>query len=272
MIYILFSTAVALTALISVNTAWSSTPQAVVCIPAIFVAVFISINIVFALLACLLSFFVKKAPVEKQNAMAKFWCRTIAKLLCEYFGVKAEFEGFDKISEKNFLWVSNHRSGFDPLIIMGLKPELNISFISKPSNFNFKPIGFMAEGIGCLTIDRENNREALKTILTASDYIKKGICSIGIYPEGHRSKTGELLPFHNGSFKIAEKAKCPVVVAAISGSENVMKNFPLRKTEVKISVLEVIDTERVSEMKTAEMSPYVRTMIGDFLEGRSKDE
>ena len=110
------------------------------------------------------------------------------------------------------------------------------------------------------------------TIITASDYIKKDICSIGIYPEGHRSKTGELLPFHNGSFKIAEKAKCPVVVAATSGSENIMKNFPLRKTEVKISVLEVIDTERVTEMKTAEMSPYVRSMIGDFLEGKSENE
>ena len=48
--------------------------------------------------------------------------------------------------------------------------------------------------------------------------------------------------------------------------------LPLRKTEVKISVLEVIDTERVTEMKTAEMSPYVRSMIGDFLEGKSENE
>ena len=61
-------------------------------------------------------------------------------------------------------------------------------------------------------------------------------------------------------------------MAATSGSENIMKNFPLRKTEVKISVLEVIDTERVTEMKTAEMSPYVKSMIGDFLEGKSENE
>lgn len=66
-----------------------------------------------------------------------------------------------------------------------------------------------------MAIDRENPRNALLTIEKAAKLIESDEVSIGIYPEGTRSKECVLLPFHNGVFKIAQKASVPIVVASI---------------------------------------------------------
>ena len=116
-----------------------------------------------------------------------------------------------------------------------------------------------------MPINRENDREALKSILQAVDYLKRDLCSIAVYPEGTRTKTGRLLPFHAGTFKIAQKAKVPVVVAAIQGTENVRKNFPFRRTDVKLDILELIPAEEVTATNTQELSARCRNRIAEHL-------
>ena len=83
-----------------------------------------------------------------------------------------------------------------------------------------------------MAIDRENPRNAMKTIIKASKLLQKGEVSVGVYPEGTRSKECKLLPFHNGVFKIAQRADAPIAIVAISGTEKVSKNYPLHKTDV----------------------------------------
>ena len=96
--------------------------------------------------------------------------------------------GLEKLpKEGRFLFVCNHRSLFDPLMVMGYLADWNIAFISKPSNMRIPLAGDLAYAAGFLAIDRENDRAALKTILTAADYMKRDLCSIGIYPEGTRT-------------------------------------------------------------------------------------
>ena len=81
----------------------------------------------------------------------------------------------------------------------------------------------------CLFLDREDIKQGLKTILQAADYVKSGI-SVCIFPEGTRNKNAdetEMLPFHDGSFKIAARAKSPIIPIAISNSANIWEaNFP----------------------------------------------
>lgn len=83
----------------------------------------------------------------------------------------------------------------------------------------------------CLFLDRENPKEGLKTILQAIDYVKHGI-SICIFPEGTRNKGEELslLPFHNGSFKIAEKTGCPIIPMSLNNTCDIFEgHFPFIK-------------------------------------------
>ena len=81
----------------------------------------------------------------------------------------------------------------------------------------------------CLFLDRKDIKQGLKTILQAADYVKSGI-SVCIFPEGTRNKNADetdMLPFHDGSFKIATRAKSPIIPIAISNSANIWEaNFP----------------------------------------------
>ena len=150
--------------------------------------------------------------------------------------------------------------------------QYEISFISKPSNMQLPFIGRIAYAAGFLAIDRENDRNALRTILTAADYMKRDICSIGIYPEGTRSKTKELLPFHAGSLKTAQKAKVPIVVACCRGSEKIKKFRPFSGTKVNLDILELIPAETVCAMKTQELSDHIVQIIQQNLDRREAKE
>ena len=88
----------------------------------------------------------------------------------------------------------------------------------------------------CLFLDRDNLKEGLKTILQGIEYIKRGI-SIVIFPEGTRNTFEDgMLPFKEGSLKIAEKSGCPVVPVAITGTAEILeKHFPfIRPSHVTI--------------------------------------
>ena len=79
------------------------------------------------------------------------------------------------------------------------------------------------------------------TINEAVELLDENVVSMGIYPEGQTNKTEEpLLPLRNGAFKIAQKAKVPIVVCVIENTEKILKNFPWQPTTVNLKVLEVL--------------------------------
>ena len=91
----------------------------------------------------------------------------------------------------------------------------------------------------------------------AAEYLKNQQVSVGIFPEGTRNKTSEpLLEFKNGAFKIATKAKCPVVIAALKNTRKVQHNFPWKKTDIYVNI-DVIPAEEVAESNTAQLSARV---------------
>ena len=112
-----------------------------------------------------------------------------------------------------------------------------------------------------LPIDRENARNALTTINAAADLIRAHECSFAIYPEGTRSKSGKLLPWHAGSLKIAQKANVPIVVATIEGTERIAHNVPWRRTHVYLSIREVIPAETVKATKTNALTEGIRSKM-----------
>ncbi len=183
--------------------------------------------------------------------------------------IRIHTSGIEKVSQdtKNLLFVSNHRSNFDPIITWHIFKKWQPAFVSKASNFKIPIFGRFIRKCCFMAIDRENPRNALKTILKATELLKKGEVSIGIYPEGTRSKNCKLLPFHNGVFKIAQKSDADIVVLTVSGTEQIHKNYPFRHTDVYLDVLEVIPADRVKETKTDVMGNQIREKMEQHLNG-----
>ena len=207
-----------------------------------------------------------KKPLSKQNKISRMACGQLIGLANIYMAVRAHIINEDILpKDQRFLLVCNHRTCVDPLIIMDKLRKYNISFISKPSNMEMPFAGRIAYGAGFLPIDRENNRNALKTILTAADYIKRDICSMAVYPEGTRSRTNELLPFHAGSFKIAQKAGCPLVICSVWGVEKLRFWRYIKGNDVYLKVLDVLSAEKVKAMSTGELADYSRNIIEESL-------
>ena len=239
----------------------------------VFVGAFLGLNLLYAVFwVCVAQTVDDTKPIEKQRPIYRFGCANIAGWLCQWFGVRIHLRGTELLPETDrFLLVCNHRSGFDPIVTEYALRRWNIAFITKPSNLKIPLIAKLAYGAGFLPIDRENDREALKTILRAAGYLKQGLFSVCVYPEGTRSRTGELLPFHAGSFKIAQKANVPVAVAAIRGSEKVVSHFLRRPKDIYLDILEVIPAEQVKAMGTQELAAHSRNLIESALSREAKE-
>lgn len=138
-------------------------------------------------------------------------------------GVKKTVIGLENIPKgEPVLYVSNHRSYFDILIGYTTIPHLT-GFVAKKEMDKVPFIRVWMRFLNCLFLDRENIREGLKTILEGIELIQKGY-SVFILPEGTRNHGKEMLPFKEGSLKIAEKSGCAIVPVALSNTDNLLEN------------------------------------------------
>lgn len=224
---------------------------------------FIGIVVLYLLFLIIVSLFLdKNKPCDRPSRFCKFMVDHTVDSVLKLMRVKVEVNGIEKIpTDRRFLLVSNHRSGLDPLVCISQLMEYNIAFVSKPENFKIPIAGRFVSRCCYMTIDRENARNAMKTLHRATEYVKNDTVSVGIYPEGTRSKTGELLEFKDGIFYVAKKASCPVVVLTVQNTEKILKNFPIKSTKVKLDVLAVLEPESFETKSTHEISEETRQMM-----------
>ena len=226
--------------------------------------VMLGIFLCYVLFLFICSLFVNpKKEYGEHSRFYRFLLHQASALALKIMRIRVHTEGIDKIPKgtKNLLFVSNHRSNFDPIITWVVLKEWQITFVSKASNFKIPIFGRFIRKCCFMAIDRENPRNALKTIGKAADLLRKGEVSIGIYPEGTRSKSGELQSFHNGVFKIAQKADAAIVVLSIENTEQIHQNYPFHHTDIYLKVLDVISPETVKATKTAGLGDDIRNLL-----------
>lgn len=200
----------------------------------------------------------KKKPVKKPNAY--FYRITVSSIrqLILLARIKVTVKGQEKLPDRDCLFVYNHRSDFDPLLLGTKIPFRRVALVSKPENEKIPVAGRYMHAAGYLTINRTSPRQALKTVAQCAEWISEGVASVAISPEGTRSRTGKLLPFRAAPFSVAKKAACPMVVVVFKGTENVKKNFPFRRTHVEMNICQVLLPEDYSAMTSVELAGYVR--------------
>lgn len=179
--------------------------------------------------------------------------------------VRIHLAGEERLPDGRFLLVSNHRSGYDPITTVWALRKWDIAFITKPENLRIPLAGPMIYRANYLPIDRENPREAIKTVNAAAKLLQNDVVSIGVYPEGTRGREADMLPFHNGVFKIAQKANVPIVVLSVRGTEDIKAHLPLRHTDVYLDVCAVLPAEEIVSAPTVEVSERVRAILTEDL-------
>ena len=206
-----------------------------------------------------------KKPPGKGERFFRFLVRHSLPLLIGIAKVKINAIDTDKLPKnEKMLFVCNHQHNFDPVVIINSFPDTKISFIGKKDIITEMPLVARAmQRLSCLFIDRENNREAAKTIITAINYLKEDRCSIGLFPEGYCSKDGELLPFRNGSLKIALKAKVPVAVCVINNMRKLSRNIFRKTTVVDFRLVDIIYPQTFENMTTAELGNLIHSKMSD---------
>ena len=116
-----------------------------------------------------------------------------------------------------------------------------------------------------MPIERDNPIQSLEVMKKAASLIQNDVSNVVVYPEGTRLREGLIGDFHEGVFNIALRAKCPVVIVTTSGAENVKKNYPWKRTKVRIDILGTLDYSMIEGMTAKAISDKVHKIMSDHL-------
>ena len=163
-------------------------------------------------------------------------------------------------TENGFTMYSNHQGMFDILAIPATCDQPLGGVLKK----ELKDIPFIKQVIACtksFPMDREDVRASMEVILAATKEVANGRNYL-IFPEGTRSKNGnQMREFHAGSFKIASKAKAPIVPVALIDCYKVFDEKGCKPVSMQIHYLPVIPYEEYKDMKTPELAQMVHDRI-----------
>lgn len=244
--------------------------------PLSFVGAFLGLLVLaalFLLIACLVVD--KEKPQEGSSkfyrGMAKVYIRAIISLV----RLRVRTKGMEQLpKDGRFLMVCNHIHDLDPAILLHCFPDSQLAFIAKRETKDFFLVGSVLHKLQCQLVNRENDREALKTILKCIQMVKEDQASIMVFPEGYVSLDGKLRHFRSGVLKIAQKANVPIVVCTIQGTKEVLPRLMrLRPSVVDMHLVGVISAEDVKAVSTVELGEQVyEMMISDLGEELRSDE
>lgn len=235
--------------------------------PLLLIGLFLAFVILQLLILVIMVQFTNRQKPPKNTAFFRFLLKNSLPLIIKVAKVKINAKGIEKFPEDTrVMLVCNHQHDFDPAVILSVFPEAKLGFIGKKEIYTLFPfISKAMHRINSLLIDRENDREAAKTIINAIKLIKDDKASIALFPEGYVSKSCELLPFRNGSLKIATKAKVPIVVCAINNTRALPKNIFRRKTTVEFRLLDIIYPEQFEGMNTVAIGDIIHNKMEEAL-------
>ena len=181
--------------------------------------------------------------------------------------VNVRTKGMNKVpTDRRFLLVCNHCNNIDPVLLLDKFAGHQVAFISKKENKDMFLVGKVMHKLLCQLIDRENDREALKTILKCVEILKEDKASIGVFPEGYIHGDNLLHTFRSGVFKIAQKTNIPIVVCTLQNTQYVFGNAKkLKPTHVHLHLVDVVQPEDYEGMTTVDIADRVHAMMAEDL-------
>jgi 1-acyl-sn-glycerol-3-phosphate acyltransferase len=210
----------------------------------------------FSLMAILASLMDKKG--ELPHLVARVWGRTLL------FGarVKVTVKNPDNIDpSRSYIYMSNHQSNFDIPVLLAYLP-VQFRWLAKVELFRIPIFGFAMQRAGYISIDRSDRKAAILSLKHAAEIIRGGV-SVLIFPEGTRSRDGNIRPFKSGGFILAIDSGAPIVPVIIHGTFPIMPKdrLRIRPGNVVLEIEKPLETSHYSRRDKAELMEKVRQII-----------
>ncbi len=204
-----------------------------------------------------------RKPQEHDSKYFRFLMRYIPKAALSVLQARVHTRGLENVpTDRRFLLVCNHLNDLDPVTLLAYFPNSQLAFITKRENMTMFLVGKVMHKLLCQPIHRENDKEALKTILKCISILKEDKASIAVFPEGYTSRDGLLHHFRSGVFKIAQKTRVPIVVCTVQNTNRVFRNIrKLKKTHVQLHLLQVIEPEEYEALTTVELADRIHGIM-----------
>ena len=182
-------------------------------------------------------------------------------------GSRIIYHGLENLPEKpGALYVSNHQSLFDIVVILAVM-EYPTAFVNKKELEKTIFVGQLMHNIGCVWMDRNDLRQSLEAIKQASERLREGLNMV-IFPEGTRSKNGQMGEFKKGSLKAATMAGAPVVPVRITSSiRDILENnkgIKIVPQEVHVYFGEPIDVASMTRKEQKELAENIQSIVAEL--------
>jgi 1-acyl-sn-glycerol-3-phosphate acyltransferase len=184
-------------------------------------------------------------------------------------GIRYVVEGDEHILDRPAIYCVNHSSNVEPPLLYAvlerLLPRLLILYKAELHKVPILAWGF--DFVGFVPIQRGNREQSSKAIDTAVERLGQGF-SFLVFPEGTRSRTGDLLPFRKGAFVLALRAQAPLVPIAIAGAREAMqKGSPIiLPVTVRVRFGPPVETKGLGVDARETLIHSVRGRIGTMLD------
>lgn len=224
----------------------------------IFTLLQLTIFFVLSVLALVVCF-----PFDKPRRVVHALSRGIC--MCFWYGIptwRRTIKGLENIDKKkSYVIVINHNSMVDILALYFL--PLNFRWVSKREVFRMPYIGPLLTIHGDIAIDRKNGADSLRKVIEQGKMWAGRGASIAMFPEGTRSKSGEISRFKQGAFSLAKEAGIDILPVVMHGTRTVLNKWYLInwRNELKVSVLPAISAEEVAATPMPELIEKTRTMM-----------
>jgi 1-acyl-sn-glycerol-3-phosphate acyltransferase len=189
------------------------------------------------------------------------WCtREWARTILRGSGIPLTVEGRENVpvGEARVV-VANHISGWDIFAVPVALPG-PFSFVMKKELERIPFFSHAWKAAGHLSVDRSNRHAAIESLRRAAERIRRDGKTVIMFPEGTRSRSGDLLPFKKGAFMLAIEAGAPIVPAAISGSFEITPpdSYRVRPQPVTVRFGEAVDTSDYTPERVEQLIAEVR--------------
>ncbi len=218
-------------------------------------------TVVFGTLCILASYFSKTGNLP--HLIARIWARSI--LIVS--GIRVTIDGLDHlITDRPVIYMVNHQSNFDIPVLLGRLP-VQFRWLAKAELFRIPILGRGMRSSGYISIDRSNRKSAMRSLTQAAETIRSGT-SVLVFPEGTRSRDGNLLPFKKGGFVLTVDAGVPVIPMTICGTWSIMPKdrLMIRPRPVNLAILPPVDTSAFSRKTKDDLMETIYRQMSEAID------